>query len=84
MSCARQVICCAVDNYSVRMNTPDISTLLRQLGWGANDLARKLRVRDVTVRRWLRGTNPVPTNLQVWLQQCVDNPGNAPDLPEGW
>jgi len=66
------------------MTTPEISTQLRQLGWAANDLARILGVRDVTVRRWLRGLRPVPDNLRVWLQQVVDDRDSAPDLPEGW
>jgi hypothetical protein len=66
------------------MTGDEMGETLRQIGWPTAELARRLSVREDTVRGWLKGRRPVPPNLERWLLAVRDNLANAPALPDGW
>ena len=61
-----------------------MATLLRRIGWHANELARRLNVRPQNVSRWLSDRHPIPENVAAWLIVVAENADRAPALPEGW
>jgi len=66
------------------MTGDEMSEVLRQIGWSASELARRLNVREDTVRHWLNGRRGIPLNLERWIIQVRDTVDTAPRLPEGW
>jgi len=66
------------------MTGDELSAALHKLNWSVGDLARRLGTNSHTPNRWLRGRIPVPGVVATWLQQCIDAPGNAPEIPDGW
>jgi plasmid maintenance system antidote protein VapI len=57
---------------------------LKHIGWSPAELARRLGVRDDSVRHWLNGRRAIPENLATWLVQVRDAQAQAPALPDGW
>jgi DNA-binding transcriptional regulator YdaS (Cro superfamily) len=47
-------------------------------------LARRLSVREDSVRHWLNGRRPIPPNVERWLYAVRDSIATAPALPDGW
>lgn len=66
------------------MTGDEMSEVLRQIGWTAGELARRLSVREDTVRGWLNSRRGVPLNLERWLRQVRDTVNTAPRLPDDW
>jgi DNA-binding transcriptional regulator YiaG len=69
---------------SAAMTGDELSELLREVGWPAAELARRLSIREDTVRGWLNGRREVPPNVGRWLEQIRDGIATAPALPDGW
>jgi plasmid maintenance system antidote protein VapI len=66
------------------MDGPEMSEVLRQIGWQVPELAHRLNVRPGTVYDWLTGRRHIPDNLADWLRRVRDHQANAGALPEGW
>jgi DNA-binding transcriptional regulator YiaG len=66
------------------MSPAELSDILREIGWPAAELQRRLGVREETIRQWLNGRRTIPPNLEQWLYAVRDNLANAPPLPDGW
>jgi plasmid maintenance system antidote protein VapI len=58
--------------------------LLEEIGWGSNELARRLGINQRSVRDMLTGRRPVPDNLSGWLEQIAAAIRAVPALPDGW
>ena len=67
-----------------RMTGDEMSATLKAIGWTGGELARRLGVREDTVRGWLIGRREIPPNLERWLHQVRESRATAPILPAGW
>jgi hypothetical protein len=54
------------------------------LGWSSGHLARRLKVREGTVRQMLGGKRNIPNQLGRWLDQCATIAQTMPALPDDW
>ena len=66
------------------MDAAEFSRVLKEIGWGPNELARRLSIRHGSVYDWLNGRRSVPDNLSKWLRQVRDAQGQVPPLPDDW
>jgi hypothetical protein len=66
------------------MDGPEMSGVLKEIGWPVLELAHRLNVRPGTVHDWLTGRRHIPDNLAEWLRRVRDHQANAGALPEGW
>jgi hypothetical protein len=66
------------------MTGDEMGEVLRQIGWPTAELARRLNVREDSVRSWLNGRREIPPNLERWLYAVRDSIASAPPLPDGW
>jgi plasmid maintenance system antidote protein VapI len=66
------------------MDADEMSEILREIGWEPAELARRLDVRQDTVRRWLSGRREIPPNLAAWLRLHRTVQAQVPLLPDNW
>jgi plasmid maintenance system antidote protein VapI len=66
------------------MDAAEFRDVLREIGWSASELARRLGIRPGSVFDWLNGRNAVPENLAAWLRRVRDAQGSVPPLPDNW
>jgi ribosome-binding protein aMBF1 (putative translation factor) len=55
-----------------------------ELGWSSGELARRLNIREDSVRQYISGKRNIPDGLGVWLDACVEIARTMPKHPEGW
>ena len=58
--------------------------VLKAIGWTSAELARRLSVREDSVRHWLNGRRPIPPKVERWLYAVRTDFSSAPALPDGW
>jgi transcriptional regulator with XRE-family HTH domain len=63
------------------MTPQELSKLLDDVGWSVNELARRIDVRQQTIRRWLAGSAPFPDRIAAWLQEVARIIGQIPPPP---
>jgi transcriptional regulator with XRE-family HTH domain len=54
------------------MTGADLTFALAVIGWSQRELARRLGVTESRVRRWARGTMPVPEAVADWLRRAAE------------
>jgi ribosome-binding protein aMBF1 (putative translation factor) len=54
------------------MTGADLTFALAAIGWSQRELARWVGVPESRVRRWARGTIPVPEVVAEWLQLAAE------------
>jgi len=54
------------------MTGADFTFALAVIGWSQRELARRLGVPESRVRRWARGTLPVPQAVAAWLRRAAE------------
>jgi hypothetical protein len=57
---------------------------MRTIGWTNAELARRLGVREGSIRMWLSGRREIPPSLADWLEERVRYALKGPQTPEGW
>jgi transcriptional regulator with XRE-family HTH domain len=60
-----------------------LPTLLLRVGWRAPEMARRLGVREDTVRGWERGKRECPVVVLEWLERIGDAVEDV-GMPSGW
>jgi transcriptional regulator with XRE-family HTH domain len=48
-----------------------LADALRTIGWSQRELARRVGVDETRVRRWARGTAPMPEDVAAWLASAA-------------
>ena len=66
------------------MQHDEMRKLLEEIGWGSNELARRLGVNHRSVRDMLSGRRAIPDNLAAWLHEVAAALRAARPLPENW
>jgi transcriptional regulator with XRE-family HTH domain len=65
--------------------TPDrLDECRRILGWTNAELARRLDVREGSIRAWLSGRREIPPNLAHWIEERTRRALEGPQIPDGW
>jgi transcriptional regulator with XRE-family HTH domain len=49
----------------------ELAAALRTIGWSQRELARRVRVEETRVRRWVAGKAPMPLDLVAWLAKAA-------------
>jgi DNA-binding transcriptional regulator YiaG len=71
----------AIPLLTTDMSPSRLADVLATLGWSAAELARRLNVSERTVRRWGRGDQPIPPQIDQWLEQMATYMQGAPPPP---
>jgi plasmid maintenance system antidote protein VapI len=66
------------------MTSAEMVETMRQIGWTATELAKRLGISDRGVRRYLTGQREIPDNLADWLQQVATALQSVPSVPKDW
>ena len=66
------------------MDNRRLEECLRIIGWSSQEIARRLDVRENTVRQMLQGKRRIPDNFAAWLEGFVAHLGAYPALPDDW
>jgi ribosome-binding protein aMBF1 (putative translation factor) len=53
------------------MTGAELRKALATIGWSQRCLARRLGIDESRVRRWARGTPPMPESVAVWLRKAA-------------
>jgi transcriptional regulator with XRE-family HTH domain len=54
------------------MSGAELRDALATIGWSQRELARRTGVSESRVRRWARGTIPVPEAVADWLRRAAE------------
>ncbi len=65
------------------MTPADFRECLAALRWSQRSLADLLRTHPTTVRRWATGQQPIPINVQEWLE-CLSQAHRGNSFPRDW
>lgn len=65
------------------MTTDRLRWCLDQIRWSQRQLARELGIGETTVRKWARGTVPIPPEVGPWLEALAAVHAAMPK-PNGW
>lgn len=53
------------------MTGAELAAALQTIGWSQRELARRLKVGETQVRRWVAGAAPMPPALMAWLAKAA-------------